>query len=112
MSEPQCNSHRLIDNCLNWPGHPHILFQFICCVMHTVVLQFLLPAPGDFVDPVEIVLQFDSISNSRTVTITIVDDNVLEDDETFFGNLVSTDPQVIAAPRTAVVTIVEDNDGE
>jgi len=76
------------------------------------VLQFLLAAPGDFVDPLEIVLQFDSVFNSRTATVTIVDDNILESNEIFFGNLASTDSQVIVSPQTAAVTIVEDNDGK
>ena len=78
-----------------------------CCIPFP-----LSSAPGDFADPIEIVLQFDGVSTSQTVTVTIENDNVLESEETFLGNLElrnQEDQQVTLAPQTAVITIVEDN---
>lgn len=78
-----------------------------CCIPFS-----LSSAPGDFADPVEIVVQFDGVSTSQTVTVTIENDNVLESEETFLGNLElrnQDDQQVTLAPQTAVITIVEDS---
>ena len=57
-------------------------------------------------------MQFDGVSTSQTVTVTIENDNVLESEETFLGNLElrnQDDQQVTLAPQTAVITIVEDS---
>ena len=78
--------------------------------MLLMVYTFLFStAPDDFVNTLEIVLQFNGVLKSQTVTIMIENDNVLENNETFFGNLAAIDQQVIVAPQTAVITIVEDN---
>ncbi len=66
----------------------------------------------DFVDPGPITLQFDGSSTSRTVRITIIDDAIVEDDESFFGNLATTDAAVTVDPDEAEATIIEDNDGK
>ncbi len=66
----------------------------------------------DFVDPGPITLQFDGSSTNRTVRITIIDDAILEDNESFFGNLATTDAAVTVDPDEAEATIIEDNDGK
>ena len=53
---------------------------------------------------------------SATVTrwytqITINNDALLEDDETFSVNLETNDPAVILSPDTAIVTIVDEDEG-
>ena len=69
----------------------------------------LSTAPDDFVNTLGIVLQFNGVFRSRPVFIMIEDDDVLENNETFFGNLEPIDRGVIVAPQTAAITIVEDN---
>ena len=56
-------------------------------------------------------LTFDAVTSSQTVTIPILDDNIVEDSETIIVTLTSTDPAAIVNPSRASVTI-EDNDGK
>ena len=55
-------------------------------------------------------LTFDAPS-SQTVTIPILEDNIVEGSETIIVTLTSTDPAAILNPQSASVTI-EDNDGK
>ena len=53
---------------------------------------------------------------SATVTrwytqITIVNDELFENDETFSVSLETDDPAVILSPGTAIVTIVDEDEG-
>ncbi len=66
----------------------------------------------DFVDPGPITLHFNGSSTSQTVRITIIDDAILEHDESFFGKLTATDPAVTVDPNQAEATIIEDNDSK
>ncbi len=68
----------------------------------------------DFVDPGSITLQFNGSYTSQTVRITIIDDAILEHDESFFGKLTATDPAVTVEPDQACAeaTIIEDNDSK
>ena len=56
-------------------------------------------------------LTFDAATSSQTVTIPILDDDIVEDSETIIVTLTSTDPAAILNPSSATVTI-EDNDGK
>ena len=44
----------------------------------------------------------------QLIRVPITNDNILENDETFFGNLATTDGVVDLDPDQATVTIVED----
>ena len=68
-------------------------------------------APIDFIDPGRVTLQFSNQTTSQTVRIVIEDDDILENDENFFGNLATLDGSVILDPEQAEVNILEDNDG-
>ena len=69
----------------------------------------LSTAPDDFVNTLGIVLQFNGVFRSQPVIIMIENDDVLENNETFVGNLEAIDQGVIVAPQTAAITIVEDS---
>ena len=56
-------------------------------------------------------LTFDAAPSSQTVTIPILDDNIVEGSETITVTLTSTDSAAILNPRSASVTI-EDDDGK
>ena len=56
-------------------------------------------------------LTFDAAPSSQTVTIPTLDDTIVEGSETIIVTLASTDPAAILNPRSASVTI-EDNDGK
>ena len=65
----------------------------------------------DYIDISPVPLQFDEINTVETLIITVIDDSILENDESFFGLLSSDDSAVILSPQQATITIVEDNDG-
>ena len=48
---------------------------------------------------------FDPSTTSRTVSVTIVNDQIVEAEEAFFGTLRATDPSVNTNPDTATVSI-------
>ena len=56
-------------------------------------------------------LVLDTNTSSQTVTIPILEDNIVEDSETIIVTLTSSDSAAIINPSTASV-IIEDNDGE
>lgn len=68
-------------------------------------------APVDYINPGDITLQFDSVAISLPATITIMNDDIFENQENFFANLISFDGAVIISPGRAEVLIDEDNDG-
>ena len=55
---------------------------------------------------------FDSTTTSQNVYVAILDDDILEDNETFIGDLTTTDDRVDLHPVTATTVIIEDNDGK
>ncbi len=68
-------------------------------------------APADYEMTVS-QLTFSPTMDVDTVAVTIFNDAIHEDNETFIGNLpiASADPQTILNPSTAVVTIIDDID--
>ena len=56
-------------------------------------------------------LVLDTNTSSQTVTIPILEDNIVEDSETIIVTLTSSDSAAIINPSSASV-IIEDNDGE
>ena len=54
---------------------------------------------------------YNTSTSSQTVTIPILEDNIVEGSETIIVTLTSADPAAIASPSSASVTI-EDNDGK
>ena len=70
-------------------------------------------APMDYNNPGMITLQFDSVDTEQLAVITIVNDDIFENEENFFANLVSFDQAVIVNPMRAEVRIQADvNDGK
>ena len=83
-----------------------------------MVLFFTLPRPAvsgmDF-QPLSIMLTFGPNESKKTVTVSVLDDSILEGSERFFVDL-SLDPSVpegavLGSDSRAVVTVV-DNDGQ
>ena len=64
-------------------------------------------APQDFVAMSNVPLEFSATTSSRQVTVTIINDNILENAEFFYGNLSTSDGVVQLSPATATVTIQE-----
>ena len=50
--------------------------------------------------------------NVNPVPVTIIDDNIHENNETFLGTLTATGQPAILNPDTTVITIIDDNDRE
>ena len=69
-------------------------------------------APIDFVSISGAALQFDQNTLTVMVTVTIVDDAILENTENFFGNLITSDSAVDLGPDSATVNILEIGDGK
>ena len=61
----------------------------------------------DFNPLIDVSLQFDASTTSHKVIVTIVNDDILEDSETFSGNLRTSDSAVDVNPQIAIVTIFE-----
>ena len=68
--------------------------------------------PRDYEDFGDSILLFDNTQRSRTVTIPIDDDDILEDTENFFGQLRTTENFVDLAPAQTEVVIFEMGDGK
>lgn len=66
----------------------------------------------DFVAISDMTLQFDENTLSLPVTVTINDDNILENNENFLGNLNTTDVALILMPGEATINIFDLNDGK
>ena len=64
----------------------------------------------DNIPPSEAVeLVFDPSNSERSVTISIIDDTLLERVEFFFGELTTTFSTVILDPRQANISIIDDD---
>lgn len=69
-----------------------------------------LSAPDDY-SPGPFFVTFDSTSNTQCASIPIVDDDLVENEESFSVSLGSANPAVlIGSPSTAIVTI-QDSSG-
>ena len=68
-------------------------------------------APVDYINPGDTTLQFDSVADAQFARITITNDDIYENQENLFSNLISLDGSVIINPGSAEVLINEDNDG-
>ena len=66
----------------------------------------------DFLNLTDLVLEFDEDTLALEINVTIIDDDILENFETFFANLDTDDPQVVLAPDSAEVEIRDINDGK
>ena len=62
----------------------------------------------DFNPLTDVVLQFNASTSSIPVVVTILDDGILENSETFFGNLMTSDSGVVVDSQRVNVTILED----
>ncbi len=67
-------------------------------------------APADFIDPGTVSISFDEFISEQQVFVTIIDDDVFENIEMFFANLVSFDPAVTTVPARAEVSISENSE--
>ena len=84
---------------------------FYCKIFVNIKVHFLiLAATLDYV-VTSSDLTFNATTSSQTVTIPILEDNIVEDFETIIVTLASADPAAIVNPSSASVTI-EDNDGK
>ena len=61
------------------------------------------------VSPTNIELTPSNINMLICVNITIIDDDIVEDEETFSCVLSSNDSAVVFSPNTSVVTIIDDD---
>ena len=64
-------------------------------------------APLDFNPLTDVPLQFDASTTSHIVMVTIVNDDILENSETFSGHLMTSDSAVYFDSQVANVTILE-----
>ena len=62
----------------------------------------------DFYPLTDVVLQFNASTSSFPVIVTIVDDDILENSETFFGNLMTSDSGVVVDSQRVNITLLED----
>ena len=69
-------------------------------------------APIDFISLLGVVLQFDENTQSNSVTVTIIDDDIVENVEDFFAALMTTDSAVDLAPNMTTVNIIDLDDGK
>ncbi len=65
-------------------------------------------APQDFINLGSASITFDGDVSVQQVFVSIVNDDIFENIEMFFANLVSFDPAVIVAPSRAEISISED----
>ena len=76
------------------------------------VLSIISTAQTDFeLNPItaQRTFQPETANQSQCINITIRSDEVLEDDESFFVVLDSSEPRIILNPNTSVVTILDSN---
>ena len=65
-------------------------------------------APGDYSAVSGFSVVFGPDEEVKTVEVPIVNDDLLEEDENFFGRLVTSDPDVDVINPNAEVTIIDD----
>ena len=99
----------------------HILRCVTACVIQLCIFvsecstDQTLPLPTDANDYIEVISL--KVVLSATVTrwytqISIVNDELFEDDKSFSVSLETDDPAVILSPDTAIVTIVDEDEGQ
>ena len=64
-------------------------------------------SPEDYVAVSNLVLEFDAATLSRQINISILNDDILENPEVFYGNLSTSDGAVQLNPADATVNIME-----
>ena len=64
-------------------------------------------APVDFIPVTQTSIVFNAGTTSQQVTVSIADDDIVENSEFFYGNLSTSDGAVILDPSAARVTILE-----
>ena len=64
-------------------------------------------SPEDYVAVSNLVLEFDAATLSRQINISILNDDILENAEVFYGNLSTSDGAVQLNPAAATVNIME-----
>ena len=75
----------------------------------TILTSQLPPtAPSDYTTT-ELTLTFNSSITTVTIPISIIDDDILETNETFLLRLSSEDPTLGVAPSDAMITIIDDD---
>jgi len=67
--------------------------------------------PVDFSAVINLVITFGPSTTRQLVTVLIADDNIVEDNEQFFGSLNSSDGAVSLMPETAEVDILSGQTG-
>ena len=73
------------------------------------IVHSLHTAPEDY-ETVTSELTFNSLSNRGCISVTLQDDNLLENIEEIGVSLITEDEQVILTPDTAIITVI-DTDG-
>ena len=69
-------------------------------------------APTDY-DETDLDFVFGGDNSIRCVNVSIIDDDILEDTESFYGTLITADSAVLLNPDRAEVLIIKDpNDGK
>ena len=79
-------------------------------LQYSVLLKLLSPlliAGLDYTSPGAVTLTFNSTTTSQTVSVTILDDDILEENKTFIGNLTTTDDRVDLHPSTTTAIITD-----
>ena len=71
------------------------------------ILLLLLPAGEDYTAISGMILTFMTSVTEISITVTITDDDLVEIDENFFGDLTTTSGDVIINPAEAEVTILD-----
>ena len=68
-------------------------------------------APSDYTSVVQQVVTFDPGVTELSVSVTIVDDDILENVEMFTATLVAQDPSVVVVVQGTADVSILDNDG-
>ena len=98
-------------------GHCTTFYCLCCPVVHLSVsdqLQtLLLPTDvSDYVEVISLKVVFSATVTRWYIQITINNDTLFEDDETFGVSLETDDSAVILMPDTATITIVDEDEGQ
>ena len=70
---------------------------------------FFTATSNDYMAVVDLPLAFSSIMDRHCLNVTVNDDSLLENEESFDLNLNTDDPMVTLTPRTSNVRIVDKN---
>ena len=73
---------------------------------------FLLPTDAnDYIEVISLKVVLSATVTQWYTQISIVNDELFEDDKSFSVSLETDDPAVILSPDTAIVTIVDEDEG-